>query len=72
MTFWIILILSLALNGALGYWIFTLKKSAFARAATQIKEAAEAVKDIGDGDELLYLKKSKLEEIAKNEQKKAK
>jgi hypothetical protein len=50
MTFWIILILSLALNGALGYWIYTLKKGAFANAATEIKEAAEAVKDIGSRD----------------------
>jgi hypothetical protein len=48
MTFWIILILSLTLNGALGYWIYTLKRGAFARAAAEIKEAAEAVKDIGD------------------------
>ena len=47
-TFWIILILSLALNGALGYWIYTLKKGAFAKAAAEIKEAAAAVKDIGD------------------------
>jgi hypothetical protein len=47
MTFWIILILSLTLNGALGYWIYTLKKGAFANAAAEIKEAAEAVKDIG-------------------------
>jgi len=50
MTFWIILILSLALNGALGYWIYTLKKGAFANAAAEIKEAAEAVKDIGSRD----------------------
>lgn len=48
MTYWIILTLSLALNGALGYWIFTLKRGAFARAAVEIREAAEAVKDIGD------------------------
>ena len=47
MTFWIILILSLTLNGALGYWIYTLKKGAFANAAAEIKEAADAVKDIG-------------------------
>ena len=40
--------LSVALNGALGYWIYTLKKGAFAKAAAEIKEAAEAVKDIGD------------------------
>lgn len=72
MTFWIILALSVALNGALGYWIFTLKKGAFARAAEQIREAAEAVKDIGDGDKLLYLKESKLTEITESEQKKAK
>lgn len=72
MTFWIILALSVALNGALGYWIFTLKKGAFARAATQIREAAEAVKDIGDGDKLLYLKESKLTEIVKSEQKNGK
>lgn len=50
MTFWIILILSLALNGALGYWIYTLKRGAFANAAAEIKEAAEAVKDIGARD----------------------
>jgi|TARA_Y100000817_G_C16806672_1_gene522294 hypothetical protein len=48
MTYWIILGLSVALNGALGYWIYTLKKGAFAKAAAEIKEAAEAVKDIGD------------------------
>jgi hypothetical protein len=48
MTMWIILILSLALNGALGYWIYTMKRGAFAKAAAEIKEAAEAVKDIGD------------------------
>ena len=47
MTYWIILGLSVALNGALGYWIYTLKKGAFAKAAAEIKEAAEAVKDIG-------------------------
>ena len=48
MTYWIILGLSVALHGALGYWIYTLKKGAFAKAAAEIKEAAEAVKDIGD------------------------
>tara|TARA_Y100001938_G_C7807989_1_gene290430 strand:- start:90 stop:257 length:168 start_codon:yes stop_codon:yes gene_type:complete len=48
MTYWIILGLSGALNFALGYWIFTLRKSAFVRAAAEIKEAAEAVADIGD------------------------
>jgi len=47
MTFWIILILSLSLNGALGYWIYTLKKGAFRNAVSEIKEAAEAVKGIG-------------------------
>ncbi len=31
MTYWIILGLSLALNGALGYWIYSLKKAAFAK-----------------------------------------
>ena len=72
MTYWIVLILSLALNGAFGYWIYTMKKGAFAKAVEQIREAAEAVKDIGDGDKLLYLKESKLKEIAKSEQKKAK
>ena len=51
MTYWIILILSLVLNGALGYWIYTLKKGAFAKAAAEIKEAAEAVADIGDNKE---------------------
>ncbi len=51
MTYWIILGLSLALNGGLGYWIYTLKKSAFAKAAAEIKEAAEAVADIGDNPE---------------------
>ena len=48
MTMWIILILSLALNGAFGYWIYTMKRGAFAKAAAEIKEAAEAVKGIGD------------------------
>ena len=37
----------MTLNGALGYWIYTLKKGAFAKAAAEIKEAADAVKDIG-------------------------
>jgi|TARA_B100000959_G_C14726838_1_gene519291 hypothetical protein len=45
---WITLIISVSLNCALGYWIFTLKKGAFAKAAAEIKEAAEAVKDITD------------------------
>ena len=48
MTYWIILGLSAALNCALGYWIFTLRKAAFVKAAAEIKEAAEAVADIGD------------------------
>jgi len=51
MTFWIILILSAALNGALGYWIYTLKKGAFAKAATEIKEAAVAVSNIPKSSE---------------------
>tara|TARA_Y100000401_G_scaffold47738_1_gene36897 strand:- start:266 stop:415 length:150 start_codon:yes stop_codon:yes gene_type:complete len=42
------LIISLCLNAALGYWIYTMKKGAFAKAASEIKEAAEAVKDIAD------------------------
>jgi hypothetical protein len=42
------LIISVSLNCALGYWIYTLKKGAFARAAAEIKEAAEAVRDIAD------------------------
>lgn len=41
------LIISLLLNGALGYWIYRLKKPAFEQAAAEIKEAAEAVKKIG-------------------------
>ena len=39
------LIISLCLNAALGYWIYTMKKGAFAKAASEIKEAAEAVPD---------------------------
>ena len=42
------LIASLCLNAALGYWIYSMKKDAFAKAAAEIKEAAEAVKDIAD------------------------
>jgi len=45
---WMTLIISVSLNCALGYWIYTLKKGAFARAAAEIKEAAEAVRDIAD------------------------
>jgi hypothetical protein len=45
---YIVLILSLALNTALVYWIYTLKKPAFKKAAEEIKEAAEAIKDIGE------------------------
>jgi len=45
---WIALTISVGLNCALGYWIFTLKRGAFAKAAAEIKEAAEAVKDITD------------------------
>ena len=48
MTYWIILGFSISLNGALGYWIYTLRKSAFIKAAAEIKEAAEAVADIGE------------------------
>jgi|TARA_B100001079_G_scaffold240861_1_gene225997 hypothetical protein len=44
------LIISLLLNGALGYWIYRLKQPAFEQAAAEIKEAAEAVKKIGDTD----------------------
>jgi hypothetical protein len=51
MTFWIILILSVALNGALGYWIYTLKKGAFAKAAIEIKEAAAAISNIPKSSE---------------------
>jgi len=51
MTFYIILGLSLSLNGALGYWIFSLKKGAFGRAATEIKEAAQAVANIPKSSE---------------------
>ena len=51
MTFWIILILSVALNGALGYWVYTMKKGAFAKAATEIKEAAEAITNIPKSSE---------------------
>jgi len=40
----IALIISLLLNGALGYWIYRLKQPAFEQAAAEIKEAAEAVK----------------------------
>jgi hypothetical protein len=43
----IVLIVSLLLNGALGYWIYRLKQPAFEQAAAEIKEAAEAVKKIG-------------------------
>lgn len=45
---WIALILSVCLNCTLGYWIFSLKRPAFAKAAMEIKEAAEAVRDIAD------------------------
>ncbi len=48
MTTFIILAISIALNAAMGYWVYTLKKPAFKKAAAEIKEAAEAVKDIGD------------------------
>jgi len=48
MMTYIVLILSLALNTALVYWIYTLKKPAFKKAAEEIKEAAEAIKDIGE------------------------
>ena len=46
----IVLIISLLLNGALSYWIYRLKKPAFEQAAAEIKEAAEAVRKIGDTD----------------------
>ena len=59
MTFYIILGLSLALNGALGYWIYTLKKSAFARAATEIKEAAEAITNIPKSSKEIKKEKNK-------------
>ena len=42
------LIISLCLKSALGCWIYTMKKGAFAKAASEIREAAEAVKDIAD------------------------
>ena len=48
MRTFIILAISIALNAAMGYWVYTLKKPAFKKAAAEIKEAAEAVKDIGD------------------------
>ena len=48
MMTYIVLILSLTLNAALAYWIYTLKKPAFKKAAEEIKEAAEAVKDIAE------------------------
>jgi hypothetical protein len=48
MTTFIILLISATLNAALGYWVYTLKKPAFKKAAAEIKEAAAAVKDIGD------------------------
>ena len=51
MTFYIILALSVALNGALGYWVYTMKKGAFAKAATEIKEAAEAITNIPKSSE---------------------
>ena len=50
MTYWIILGFSTTLNAALGYWIYKLKKTAFIKAAEEIKEAAKAVRDIGDKD----------------------
>jgi len=59
MTFYIILGLSLTLNGALGYWIYTLKKGAFARAATEIKEAAEAITNIPKSSEEIEKEKNK-------------
>jgi hypothetical protein len=46
----LVLIISLLLNGALGYWIYRLKQPAFEQAAAEIKEAAEAVRKIGDTD----------------------
>ena len=43
----IALIISLLLNGALGYCFYRLKQPAFEQAAAEIKEAAEAVRKIG-------------------------
>ena len=59
MTFYIILALSVALNGALGYWVYTMKKGAFARAATEIKEAAEAITSIPKSSEEIRKGKDK-------------
>jgi hypothetical protein len=59
MTFYIILALSVALNGALGYWVYTMKKGAFARAATEIKEAAEAITNIPKSSEEIRKGKDK-------------
>jgi len=59
MTFYIILALSVALNGALGYWIYTMKKGAFAKAATEIKEAAEAITNIPKSSEEIRKEKDK-------------
>lgn len=59
MTFYIILALSVALNGALGYWVYTMKKGAFAKAATEIKEAAEAITNIPKSSEEIKKEKDK-------------
>ena len=59
MTFYIILALSVALNGALGYWIYTMKKGAFAKAAIEIKEAAEAITSIPKSSEEIRKGKDK-------------
>ena len=57
----VVLIISLLLNGALSYWIYRLKQPAFKEAAAEIKEAAEAVRQIAKADhkEALIGKKRK-------------
>lgn len=68
MTYWMIMGFSVALNGALGYWIYTLKKKAFRDAAVQIMEAAESIKDLTNGDELkkveVTIKKSEFDKAS--------